>query len=66
MLDVTQSLYYKRIAKLAFWQVVSFFILVIVFAIPQMLLLFFKYIPELLAPIQQSLRRSDLFQFKMA
>ncbi len=53
MIDVKQNTYYKRLAKLALWPLVGLVGLVAVIVLSLVLVFHLKYVPELLAPIEQ-------------
>jgi len=53
-MEIKKNIYYKRLNKLALWPLVGFISLIVVFVIFLVLMLHFKYVPDLLSPIRQS------------
>jgi len=54
MTDMTQNIYYKRLANLALWPIVIFLGFVLVIVVSEILVFYLKYVPDLLMPVQQS------------
>lgn len=66
MLDLKANPYYRRLSKLILWPLVILVVIVLLMVAANILILYFKYIPEILIPVEKYLTNEQLLSMQQA